>query len=131
MCSEHEKWNFEWLDDFIPIWISEVGLPWTDLRGVFFTDVACDSYCNIIACDMYNSKIHLLCPNGNFIMYLLTETEVKDPWSMSLYKSTLWVGDNHGLVKVFQYKASLKQHHCVSMPLNSGIIYESQCISLN
>ncbi|XP_052703774.1 uncharacterized protein LOC128180032 [Crassostrea angulata] len=75
------------------------------LAECFFTDVACDSYCNILACDMFNSKIHLLCPNGNFIRYLLTETEVKDPWSMSLYKSTLWVGDNHGLVKVFQYKA--------------------------
>lgn len=86
-----------------------VSLKWVyrgqTLAECFFTDVACDSYCNILACDMYNSKIHRLCPNGNFIKYLLTETEVKDPWSMSLYKPTLWVGDEHGLVKVFHYKA--------------------------
>uniref|UniRef100_A0A8W8MUN2 B box-type domain-containing protein n=1 Tax=Magallana gigas TaxID=29159 RepID=A0A8W8MUN2_MAGGI len=69
------------------------------------TDVVCDKQCNIIVNDFYNSKIHLLSPNVEFMKYLLTENEVTNPCSMSLYNSTtLWVGDYHGLVKVFQYK---------------------------
>uniref|UniRef100_K1Q441 Uncharacterized protein n=1 Tax=Magallana gigas TaxID=29159 RepID=K1Q441_MAGGI len=66
-------------------------------------DVVCDSHCNIIVSDYSNSQIHLLSPDGEFMKYLLTENEVTDPWSMSLYKSTLWVGDYRGLIKVFQF----------------------------
>ncbi|XP_052703772.1 uncharacterized protein LOC128180031 [Crassostrea angulata] len=70
------------------------------------TDVVCDKHCNIIVNDLsINSEIHLLSPDGEFMKYLLTENEVTHPWSMSLYKSSiLWVGDDDGLVKVFQYK---------------------------
>lgn len=67
------------------------------------TDVVCDAHCNIIVTDCTNSQIHLLSPDGEFMKYLLTENEVKHPRSMSLYKSTLWVGDNQGLIKVFQF----------------------------
>lgn len=67
------------------------------------TDVACDSNCNIIVNDEYNSKIHLLSPDGDFLKYLLTEKVVRHPWSMSLYKSVLWVGDFLGRVQVFQF----------------------------
>lgn len=67
------------------------------------TDVACDSNCNIIVNDECNSKIHLLSPDGDFLKYLLTEKEVRHPWSMSLYKSVLWVGDLIGRVQVFQF----------------------------
>lgn len=68
------------------------------------SDVAYDSYCNIIICDISDSKIHLLSPDGKFLKYLLTENEVTHPWSIFLYRYTLWVGDKHGLVKVLQYK---------------------------
>ncbi|XP_052683464.1 uncharacterized protein LOC128163835 [Crassostrea angulata] len=67
------------------------------------TDVVCDAHCNIIVTDYSNSQIHLLNPDGEFMKYLLTENEVKDPYCMSLYKSTLWVGDGQGLIKVFQF----------------------------
>uniref|UniRef100_K1R4R3 Uncharacterized protein n=1 Tax=Magallana gigas TaxID=29159 RepID=K1R4R3_MAGGI len=66
------------------------------------SDVVFDTHCNIIVSDALNSKIHLLSPDGEFMKYVLTETEVTHPLSMSLYKSTLWVGNHHGLVKVFQ-----------------------------
>ncbi|XP_052703520.1 uncharacterized protein LOC128179874 [Crassostrea angulata] len=68
------------------------------------TDVVCDSHNNIIVNDMSNSQIHLLSPDGEFKKFLLTETDIKNPYSISLYKSTLWVGDYHGLIKVFQLK---------------------------
>lgn len=67
------------------------------------TDVVCDSRFNIIVNDFFNSNIHLLSPDGEFMKYLLTENEEADPFSMSLCKSTLWVGDFHGFVKVFHY----------------------------
>ncbi|XP_052683071.1 uncharacterized protein LOC128163495 [Crassostrea angulata] len=67
------------------------------------TDVVCASDCNIIVTDFDEGKIHLLSPDGEFMKYLLTENEVTDPYSMSLYKSTLWVGDYQGLIKVFQF----------------------------
>ncbi|XP_052706488.1 uncharacterized protein LOC128181946 [Crassostrea angulata] len=73
------------------------------------TDVVCDSHCNIIVNDIVNSKIHLLSPDGEFMKYLLTENELTRPWSMSLYKSNLWIGNFHGLVKVFQFKETLKK----------------------
>ncbi|XP_062620367.1 uncharacterized protein LOC134281946 [Saccostrea cucullata] len=68
------------------------------------TDVACDSLCNIPVTDINNKHIHLLSPDGEFLKFLLTENEMKYPRSLSLYKSTLWVGNNNGFVKVFRYK---------------------------
>uniref|UniRef100_A0A8W8M5C0 B box-type domain-containing protein n=3 Tax=Magallana gigas TaxID=29159 RepID=A0A8W8M5C0_MAGGI len=67
------------------------------------TDVVFASHCNIIVTDFDESKIHLLSPDGEFMKYLLTENEVPNPYSMSLYQSTLWVGDYQGLIKVFQF----------------------------
>lgn len=68
------------------------------------TDVVFDSDCNVIVSNFKTrSQIHLVSPEGKFIKYLLTETEVTDPLSMCLYKSTLWVSDIKGLVKVFHY----------------------------
>lgn len=67
-------------------------------------NVVCDSYCNIIVSDMTNSQVHLLRPEGEFVKYLLTEKDITHPCSMSLYKSTLWVGDANGLLKVYQYE---------------------------
>lgn len=67
------------------------------------TDVVCDSHCNIIVNDLRNSKIHLLSPGSEFLKHLLSKNEQTHPFSMCLYKSTLWVGDYHGLVRVFQY----------------------------
>lgn len=66
-----------------------------------FSDVVCDSRSNIIVSDMENSQIHLLRPDGGFVKYLLTQNEITHPSSMSLSNSTLWVGNNEGLVKVF------------------------------
>lgn len=66
-------------------------------------DLVCDSHCNLIVSDSINSQVHLVSPEGEFMKYLLTENEITKPYSISLYKSTLWVGNKHGLVKVFQY----------------------------
>ncbi|XP_061178367.1 uncharacterized protein LOC133187009 [Saccostrea echinata] len=62
-----------------------------------------DSLCNILVPDLNDKQIHLLSPVGEFLKYLLTENEVNCPTRLSLYKSTLWVGNMEGLVKVFQY----------------------------
>ena len=69
-------------------------------------DVVCDSHCNIILSELQNNSLHLLSPDGEFLRYLLTENQVNGPTAMSLKKSTLWIGDFQGLVKVFQYKSS-------------------------
>ncbi|XP_062608664.1 uncharacterized protein LOC134270464 [Saccostrea cucullata] len=68
------------------------------------TDVVCDSLCDILVTDSDNKQIHLLSPDGDFLKFLLTENEVNPPVSLSLYKSTLWVGFYEGLIKVFQYR---------------------------
>ncbi|XP_062575306.1 uncharacterized protein LOC134237218 [Saccostrea cucullata] len=68
------------------------------------TDVVCDSLCNILVADCNNKQIHLLSPGGEFLKFLLTDNEVDSPYSLSLYKSRLWVGYWEGNVKVFQYK---------------------------
>ena len=70
-------------------------------------DVVCDSYSNIIVSELSNSSVHLLSPDGKFMRYLLTQNQVNDPFAISLKKSTLWIGDYQGLVKVFQYNLSL------------------------
>ncbi|XP_062572774.1 uncharacterized protein LOC134234737 [Saccostrea cucullata] len=67
------------------------------------TDVVCDSYCNFLVTDPFNKQIHLLSPDGKFLKFLLTDNEVNRPHSLSLYTSTLWVGYNKGLVKVYRY----------------------------
>ncbi|XP_062575302.1 uncharacterized protein LOC134237214 [Saccostrea cucullata] len=67
-------------------------------------DVECDSLCNILVTDIYNKQIHLLSPDGNFLKFLLSDNEVNCPYTLSLYKSTLWVGHWEGLVKVFKYR---------------------------
>ena len=67
-------------------------------------DVVCDSYSNIIVSEINHSTVHLLSPAGEFMRYLLTENQVNGPTFMSLKKSTLWIADRHGLVKLFQYK---------------------------
>ncbi|XP_052706278.1 uncharacterized protein LOC128181789 [Crassostrea angulata] len=71
------------------------------------SDVVCDSHFNIIISDYSNSQVHLLSPDAEFMRYLLTENEVTCPCSMSLYKSTLWMGNAFGLLKVFQYYSKL------------------------
>ena len=67
------------------------------------TDLANDRHCNIIVSDKNNSTIHLLSPEGKFIKYLLTENQVVQPVAISLKNSTLWIGDDYGVIKVFQY----------------------------
>jgi hypothetical protein len=67
-------------------------------------DLECDSRCNILVTDLYNHLIHLLSADGQFLKFLLTEKEVNFPTVLSLYGSTLWMGDLQGTVKVFQYK---------------------------
>ncbi|XP_061194734.1 uncharacterized protein LOC133202878 [Saccostrea echinata] len=68
------------------------------------TDVASDLHCNVLLTDHYNNCVHLLSPEGKFLMYLMTEKEGKFPYRLSLYKSTLWVGNHKGLVRIYQYK---------------------------
>ncbi|XP_062572810.1 uncharacterized protein LOC134234781 [Saccostrea cucullata] len=68
------------------------------------TDVVCDSLCNILVTDPFNSQIHLLSLDGEFLKFLLTDNEVNRTFSLSFYKSILWVGYDNGLVKVFQYR---------------------------
>ncbi|XP_062572803.1 uncharacterized protein LOC134234772 [Saccostrea cucullata] len=54
--------------------------------------VVCDSLGNILVNDPRNKQIHLLSPDGEFLKFLLTDNEVNYPSTLSLYKSTLWVG---------------------------------------
>ncbi|XP_061194803.1 uncharacterized protein LOC133202968 [Saccostrea echinata] len=54
------------------------------------SDVVCDFLCNILVTDPLNDQIHLLSSEGEFLKFLLTENEVYGPYSLSLYKSTLW-----------------------------------------
>ncbi|XP_078336962.1 uncharacterized protein LOC144626562 [Crassostrea virginica] len=77
-------------------------------HNFYLTDVVCDSYRNIIVSEEKNSSVHLLSSDGEFIRYLLTENQVNHPDSMSLKKSTLWIGDYQGQVKVFQYNPYTK-----------------------
>ena len=74
-------------------------------EGFLPDDVACDSFFCIVVCESQSSTVHLLSPGGKFLRYLLTEKQVNQPTAMSLKKLTLWIGDNHGLVKVFKYKS--------------------------
>nr|XP_022336024.1 uncharacterized protein LOC111132500 [Crassostrea virginica] len=67
------------------------------------TDVVCDSYHNIIVSEEKKRSVHLLSSDGEFMRYLLTENQINNPSSMSLKKSTLWISDYKGRVKVFQY----------------------------
>ena len=68
------------------------------------TDLVCDPHCNIIVNEQQSSTIHLLSPEGQFLRYLLTENHLDSPTAISLKHSTLWIGDNNGCIKVFQYK---------------------------
>nr|XP_022336255.1 uncharacterized protein LOC111132723 [Crassostrea virginica] len=72
-------------------------------KELSLADVVCDSYSNIIVCELSNSSVHLLSPDGEFMRYLLTKNQVNRPYSMSMKKSTLWIADFQGRVKVFQY----------------------------
>lgn len=74
------------------------------LKQCSLTDVVCDAYFNILDSDMEYSQIHILSADGELLKYLLKENEVYRPFSMSMYNSTLWVGDNYGTVKVFHYE---------------------------
>lgn len=65
------------------------------------SDIVCDTHCNIIVSDFFYNTIHLLSQKGEFMKYLLTDNDVSNPLSLSLYKSTLWIGDFHGLIQVF------------------------------
>ena len=67
------------------------------------SDLANDSLCNIIVSELLNSTIHLLSPEGQFKRYLLSESQLQSPTAMSLKNSTLWIGDDNGCIKLFQY----------------------------
>ncbi|XP_062573497.1 uncharacterized protein LOC134235378 [Saccostrea cucullata] len=70
-------------------------------------DVVCDSHCNILVTNRHDKHIHLLSPDGEFLKFLLTDNKVYHPSKLSLYKSTLWVGYQERLVKVFQYSVKI------------------------
>lgn len=73
-------------------------------------DEVCDSLSNIFVIDLFNCQVHLLSADVEFMKYLLTENELTDPYCMSLYISTPWVGNTHSFVKVFQYYNKNKNH---------------------
>jgi hypothetical protein len=74
-----------------------------DLKEKFLpSDLACDFRCYILVTDTENHRVHMLSPDGEFLKFLLTEDEVDRPLAMSLYGSTLWVGEYKGTVKLFQ-----------------------------
>ncbi|XP_062622260.1 uncharacterized protein LOC134283799 [Saccostrea cucullata] len=62
-------------------------------------DVVCDSLCNILVTDRNNKQIHLLCHDGDFLKFLLTENEVNHPSRSSLYK---WWDSLKDLSKCFK-----------------------------
>lgn len=65
------------------------------------SDIVCDSGFNIIVSDIDNRHIHILSPAGEFLKNLQNDNEVTCPSAMSLYKSTLWVGNERGHIHVF------------------------------
>ena len=76
-----------------------------DLRKTFNpTDVDCNPNSDIIVNDVISSTIHLLNPDGKFMRTILSESQIYRPLAMSLNESVLWIGDQKGLVKVFQYE---------------------------
>uniref|UniRef100_K1RF12 Uncharacterized protein n=1 Tax=Magallana gigas TaxID=29159 RepID=K1RF12_MAGGI len=80
----------------------------TVVENCVFSDIACDLRSNIILSDMKNGHIHLLGSDGGFVKFLLTQDEIRHPSSMSLSNSTLWIGNNEGLVKKF-VSSNMKQ----------------------
>lgn len=76
-----------------------------NLRTTFNpTDVVCDPHSNIIVNDVMSNAIHLLNPDGKFLRTLLSESQIYRPLAMSLNESVLWIGDQQGHVKIFQYE---------------------------
>lgn len=73
------------------------------IENVNLTDVVCDCFSNVIVCNILSSKIHILSYLGNFMRYFLTNHDIIHPVSMSLKKSTIWIGNKQGLVKVYKY----------------------------
>ncbi|XP_062586628.1 uncharacterized protein LOC134248197 [Saccostrea cucullata] len=74
------------------------------MKSFISRDVVCDPLCNILVTDINNNQIHLLSPDGEILKFILTETEVNHPYSLSIYRSALWVGYSTGIVKVFKYR---------------------------
>ena len=66
--------------------------------------VACDSKSRIIVSDFKNICLHLLCPDGIFLRYLISDM-FDSPLAMALYQDKLWVGFYKGTVKVYKYNA--------------------------
>ncbi|XP_048729767.2 uncharacterized protein LOC125647119 [Ostrea edulis] len=66
------------------------------------SDVVCDFRCNILVADYYNHRIHLLSPDGEFMKFLMSESNIYGPTALSLYRSILWVGEFNGRVNVIQ-----------------------------
>ena len=68
-------------------------------------DICCDSLCNIICANVFDSSVHVIDSDGAFREYLLTsDTCVPRLSSVALYRDALWAGSFSGEVRVYRYK---------------------------
>ena len=68
------------------------------------TGVACDSTCRIIVSDVNNNCLDLLSQDGTFMRYLMSDM-FYSPYTLALYRGSLWIGFYEGAVKVYKYTA--------------------------
>ncbi|KAJ8307481.1 hypothetical protein KUTeg_015565 [Tegillarca granosa] len=76
--------------------------------SVKFTGIVCDASGNILLSDWTNHTIHLVDINGQFIQYLMTESDgMKRPWGLRITpKGSLWICcDNGDTIKVVKYNS--------------------------
>lgn len=72
------------------------------------TGIVCDASGNILLSDWTNHTIHLVDINGQFIQYLMTESDgLKRPWGLRITpKGSLWICcDNGDTIKVVKYNS--------------------------
>ena len=65
----------------------------------------CDRYGHIIVADWNSDRVHLLDKNGNFLQYLVTETDgFPSPSALAIDRvGNAWVGNATGCIRIYQY----------------------------
>jgi sugar lactone lactonase YvrE len=67
--------------------------------------IVCDEDGHILVSDWNNDCIHVLDKDGNFLLNLISKKDgLEGPNALGLDKrGYLWVGDSHGVVRIFKY----------------------------
>ena len=65
--------------------------------------ICCDSMCNIICANRFDSTIHIISSEGSFLEYLFTsDTCLPYPTSLAIHEGILWMGCGGGEVLVYE-----------------------------